>query len=326
MTLRNRLQNTEQYFNDEHYSRELYDATVLGLSQALGRVKHKGLMDKSLFEKADLKHLREVIYKELRKVPLDERPLRVAAINDFFEEQDGNGIWSDKDKNGSPNCSYICQSSFIYDPIEIEILLLKMLQGGDKPQDYSRSREEIAVKLGMSRNSLDKYLNELRNGINLLGSDVKINELTYGSNCYDSTIHPIFLALNLSEVYVLTILLKKALGDLSSNIVADIYRQLSPYARERIDERAQENNITLLDKPLEQYECGYRAENKNLPIFFLKSGKRCKIVFDNGSTEARFGQIKLGDKGSFVFTDEQPERKDITIGPDGVGYLLLQEA
>ena len=82
---------------------------------------------------------------------------------------------------------------------EVEIELLKLMQGGTIPELNSRTRDDLADKLHFTPDALKPYLRRLQNGKNLLGSTVQV-ELKRGKNVYDSTIHPVFLALNLSEV------------------------------------------------------------------------------------------------------------------------------
>ncbi|GAW28571.1 hypothetical protein [Carboxydocella sp. ULO1] len=160
------------------------------------------------------------------------------------------------------------------------VALLKYLQ-------EPRTKREIAEHFHISERALNDDLNVLQSGFTFLGYSMKIT-LNRGERTYDSTIHPIFLPLNLSEVYALTVGLKlmgrnSVFGDIFYYIADSIFQQLSSYAKQRIAGKAKEVGISFDEIPA----LVYRAEDeiiasgrKQLLAYFLKSGAPCKIEYN----------------------------------------------
>ncbi|MDD4754208.1 MAG: hypothetical protein PHT78_13385 [Desulfitobacteriaceae bacterium] len=155
-----------------------------------------------------------------------------------------------------------------------------------------KTREEIAQYFGISERALSDDLSELQNGsYSFLGYNMKIN-LRRGDNTYDSTIHPVFLPLNLSEVYTLTIGLKltgkgTAFEDVFNYVSDCIYDQLSNYGQKRIFEKAKATNVHFSDEHKKAYRYEEDILNANLKqkrsqmfAYYLKSGVLCEIEYD----------------------------------------------
>lgn len=114
------------------------------------------------------------------------------------------------------------------------LMILKYLHCREK------SRSEISKDFGISERSISDYLVELQKGITFLDTNMKINKLEEGTSKYCSLNHPIFLSLNLEEIY----LLKKGLEFLSKDsdnkeiydkISNLIYEQLSDATKQLIN-------------------------------------------------------------------------------------------
>lgn len=124
------------------------------------------------------------------------------------------------------------------DKKERQIDILKQLHA--KPM----SKEELADIYNISSKTLKTDLNELENGTEFLGQCIKINlemNRSDGSVGYKSTVHPVFLALNMMEAYALTAGLKKisqgtAYEHIFNDIADSIYSQLSPYGQNLINQ------------------------------------------------------------------------------------------
>jgi len=94
-------------------------------------------------------------------------------------------------------------SNFKYkDRSERLLKMLKYLHSGAK------KREQIAHDFGISERTLADDLKNLLDGFLFLENTMKISVLERKKNTYHSLIHPIFLALNTSEIYALTVGLK----------------------------------------------------------------------------------------------------------------------
>ena len=124
------------------------------------------------------------------------------------------------------------------DKKERQIDILKQLHA--KPM----TKDELKDIYYISSKTLKTDLNKLENGTEFLGQDIKINleinnrDRTIG---YKSTVHPVFLALNMMEAYALTAGLKKAgIGtayeDVFNDLADSIYFQLSNYGQKLINQ------------------------------------------------------------------------------------------
>jgi len=115
------------------------------------------------------------------------------------------------------------------------LAILKLLQR--KPMRTG----EVADHFDVDDRTIRTDMDALRNGIDILGVKVKIDSKAQGGqkHSYKSTVHPIFLALNLSEVLALLNLLEDASqgkfsGNVYKRICNAVYAQLTEYARERL--------------------------------------------------------------------------------------------
>ncbi len=179
-----------------------------------------------------------------------------------------------------------------------------------------KTREQIAQHFGISERALSDDLSELQNGsYSFLGYNMKIN-LIRGDNTYDSTIHPVFLPLNLSEVYALTIGLKltgkgTAFEDVFNYVSNCIYDQLSTYGQKRIYEKAKATDVHFSDHHKKAYRYEEDILNANLKqkrsqmfAYYLKSGALCEIEYDTAEgirmVTGRVDLAKDNKNGFFV--------------------------
>jgi hypothetical protein len=183
-------------------------------------------------------------------------------------------------------------------------------------QEQPKTRGEIAQHFGISERALNDDLNELQSGsYSFRGYNMKIN-LRRGDNTYDSTIHPVFLPLNLSEVYALTIGLKMTgqgtvFEDIYSYIADSIFDQLSPYGQRRIGEKAKETNVYLSSDHNKTYRFEEDLLNEKLQqqrrylfSYYLKSGAPCEIEYDTSvgikTVTGRVEYAKDDDRGYLI--------------------------
>ncbi|MGJ4851848.1 hypothetical protein ACH6CV_16540 [Bacillota bacterium Meth-B3] len=122
------------------------------------------------------------------------------------------------------------------DPLGRRIEILRLLHG------KKMRTAEIAecFKPGCDQSyirTIQRDLEDLRDGINVLGTTIRIEETTesHSLKSYQSTVHPIFLALNLTELTALLKLLEERVDDpVYGGIFESIYNQLTDYAEERV--------------------------------------------------------------------------------------------
>ncbi|MDP3443649.1 MAG: hypothetical protein Q8T08_12390, partial [Ignavibacteria bacterium] len=190
-------------------------------------------------------------------------------------------------KKGRGKSKYKCQVDKIYDSVEMKVKLLKFLQG---TKDGKR-RTEIANHFNISLNSIDKRLTELQSRENhILGTKVQI-ELERSTNSYNSTVHPIFLTLNLSELYMLLGILKRQEKSIAGNevrkIITDIVSQLIDYAKGIL-----KNSGIDMDGYVDDETRSFRNESSHSRLInLMKSGNRI-ILHLYAETTPRIGVLK----------------------------------
>ncbi len=283
----------------------------------------KKLKDK--FDKADGKGKSKIANKYVKEeIPFAEKPAVVKSLNDEYENE-GPFLNNKKLKEG--NMGRICSPNLIYQPEEIVIHLLKKLQSGEN-ESLKIVRSDIADELGLSPQSLDKYLQKLKSseGINLFNHHIKIDKLRHGKNTYDDTIHPIFLTLNLTEVYFLTVFLpcflKGDMQNIAIDIAEDVFSQLSDdYAKKKMAGLRAKMGYPIPQSVSEAQSKGtrgYRKEKKDFLHYFHKSGDPCSIEFKDGMKVS--GIITSWKGNQFQMTEDGTDRI-ITFNEDDVNEV-----
>ncbi len=264
-------------------------------NEALNLVLRFGYWKKPLaaWDEKIVADVREDLKTALRRVPFSRRYDVFTLINDFLckscsEKGYQKLVWED-----------------MHDKTEIQIEILKLTQGGTDPGPNRRTKEELADILHKSRKGIHPYLIELQDGTNVLGSEVQIS-LANKSNVYDSTIHPVFMALNLSEVNFLVNQLRfhfkgTEYERMVTEISADVYRQLSGYAQQRMRAVARNNGR---DPEMDYYwqhpRSGYRKEMDQQEIPYLAKCGCCSISKKEAPDDKKFGHVIYED-GRFIF-------------------------
>lgn len=140
-----------------------------------------------------------------------------------------------KEKTGEEIDTNLDTKIIIDDPIERQIAVLEYMQ--TKPIDI----EKISNLFMMSDRSMRELLSELEEGVDILGTKVKIKMDRDGSNRYSViSHHPVFLNLTMQEVVTLTAGLLDAAktnelyGPLFTKIAKDVYDNLTEYGKGRV--------------------------------------------------------------------------------------------
>lgn len=173
---------------------------------------------------------------------------------------------------------------------EIDLIILKALH---EPMSQETLAQSV---LKCSRNTANERITALQNGKRLGDMSVQIPPAYRGQ--YESTVHPILLPLNLTEVYVLL----SALGDagqehgetnphavIARDLAEKVYFQLTDYARSRIDDRLDERGVkpehdTPPTYDFETYRSGQgdavitKVRRSRNWVYFEKSGERVRIT------------------------------------------------
>lgn len=199
----------------------------------------------------------------------------------------------------------VCRVDRIFDNTEMDILLLKELQGGSDESLYNKSQADRAVSFGMSTNAMQSRIHALEDGKEILGHHVKINIAGRRRTAYDDTIHPVFLTLNLKEAYFMTVEMRKAFAGtpfegLSEDISTDIYSQLTDYARSVLQSHIEEAGIEY-DIPRLNALTNRRPETHDA-VYYLKSQELCLLLLPDGTTYT--GRIRIDGNEEILLTTE----------------------
>lgn len=236
-----------------------------GQKRNLSNIKMRELLTADRKETSRLKNIRARAHNTVKSFPFEYQLIALCAINTFFKHSEIAKYCGCQDSN-------FCRVDQIFPVVETCIRLLRELHGGEyTSREYASRRVVVAEKFGMSLNSLQNYISHLTDpkGCDMLGSSVQIEEIRSRVTNYDPTIHPVFLALNLTEVYFLTIVLRilcdeKGGEKTASDIAYDVYRQLSRYGKNEIGKMAKEFDIDFAKTPSGHVpQKGYRTECKD---------------------------------------------------------------
>ena len=167
-------------------------------------------------------------------------------------------------------------------------------------------------------------LEALRDGIEVMGTYIQICEEKKGrKKYYRSTLHPIFLPLNLTEAYALTVYMPRVMERANPNayIICDIgwriKAQLSDYALKRLFPDESE----LLDTPEElRYinDEDLAQSRGGILMYLMKSGEPCSFII-NGET--RKGRIRYDfDNRQYYVIDGDGNKLD--VNPEELEFII----
>jgi len=195
--------------------------------------------------------------------------------------------------------------------------ILKILQG------RTMSTQEIADRFrGPDSDIVDtrtvrKDLEALRDGIDVLGTTVRIEETTTGhsTKSYRSTAHPLFLALNLTELTALLKLLEDHSddavdGEVYGGLFDSVYSQITDYAEEKISphlRRPHTKRKTVVNR--------LEDEDYRHIIYLLKSGQEVSISYTTkeGKRVTRKCRVTRIEDDVLHFRVVNPEGKEFDV-------------
>ena len=178
----------------------------------------------------------------------------------------------------------------IKDKNERLLMMLKYLHSGEK------SRSDIAEDFGISERTVADHLLTLQDGFSFLGSEMKIQELERGTTKYRSLIHPVFLALNSSEIYSLTVGLKLLSKDTvfenTLGRIADaVFEQLSEDSKEMINKH-KTDNVTFDNDEMKFINSLELARKHDSPFtYYLKEPIECVVTYDEDGNHVKYQGI-----------------------------------
>ncbi len=195
------------------------------------------------------------------------------------------------------------------------IELIKYLQ-------QPHTREEISQTFCIADRQLNDDFVALERGIEILGCRLKVRfkkydrdgRVTIDDNNYQSSCNPIFLPLNMTELYLLTNVVPSFLNSNLSltksyqAIMEKIYPQLSEYSAKliNVNKEVSSNQISPF-----VFEYSFLRNNIfNMLIYLMKRGMKATfIIINNGSPEEIFGRVLMLDDDYIVIETEDADIK-----------------
>ncbi len=218
-------------------------------------------------------------------------------------------------------------------PLVRRLEILKLLQGNPMRTadigDYYRSEDAETV----DPRTIQRDLRALQDGFEFLGTTLKIAEETRGHSLkyYKSTIHPLFLALNLTELTALLKALQWGCRD-SDQQVRETYRHLLNYVYRQLTDYAKGRLQHVLDVEIPKEPAQNRPEEdiyRTNILYLLKSGRKVKITYttEKGDRVTRLGRVRNYKEGIITFRDLEEgstlsrHSSEIFIDWDEIDYM-----
>ncbi|NLZ51826.1 MAG: hypothetical protein GX892_01530 [Thermoanaerobacteraceae bacterium] len=201
----------------------------------------------------------------------------------------------------------VFSAEIIDDPAERRIRIACFLH---EPKEM----KEIVSHFFASERTIRKDLAALRDGITFMGQRIQIEKVREGRKIrYKSTLHPIFLPLNLTEVYILTVGLLSAVPEnhpfymFYEYLAKFIFSQLSGYGKKIIYDAAAAEDTGYMFSSAFKISGGYRDEptlirrREGALAYMMKRGEECDITYiENGSNKKICGRIRFSSKNASV--------------------------
>ena len=230
-------------------------------------------------------------------------------------------FYAECESAGNPVDSSLPEQRLIDSPLLRQLEIAKYLQ-------LPHTKGEIAEHFGRTESSIQKDLRELREGITVMGAEIRIGERYRNRRkVYTTTVHPVFLPLNLAELYLMTIQLvedtKGSVFHAEYRAVAErIWGQMSDYARSRLEPMNRDGLAAAGNRFREERPDSLRGRT----LHALKSGETCRYIRfrDREGTERTLFRAGIGHapggKGYAVFSGEERVPVDLEgileISPD----------
>ena len=338
-------ERAEQYLRDTEDNKEFAERRRIFRKfwEKIGKKLEKYEI-KSPDDDVAIKEVRSLLHNYVRSLDFEDRLSAAWVINDFFEGFEN--VWRKKCQ-GYRSCRAqpsqpMCMIDKYMDSTEKMIFMLKYLQGGEQPsKEVQRTQKQIAEYLGTTKNTVSTIWGSLQNGLNLLGSDIKITRPSDKGNNYDNTVHPVFLALNLTEAFFLTEVLRRTFDedarwqDVAADIAYDVRRQLSKdYCTGQMDRLhrqyyGKEDEIDFKKSPSgKAAEKGYRPEQIDEKAVWrlgslekLGEGRNVVVMKLKGEDEIYHGSVHYNEEEK-IWSFECDDGRRIDIPPSEALEML----
>lgn len=193
--------------------------------------------------------------------------------------------------------------------------LLNMAKYLHEPRTVSEIEEHFKI----DRRTRTAYIQDLEKGVRFMGSTIKIEKHREGGkDYYKTTMHPIFLPLNLTEVYAITKFLEDVIDNRDANAIVirniqeRIKSQLTDYAFEKLfpgEERKYISNDYISDREM-------AAQRETVMLYLIKDGQRCRCIYKGGEYE---GSIQ---KDADKYYIRQADGDRIEVDPNELEIII----
>ncbi len=200
-------------------------------------------------------------------------------------------------------------------PFERQLEIAKFLHEPKTPA-------EISEHFNIDSRTVRADIKQLEDGIEVLGSTIRIEKEKSGRKIsYKTTVHPVFLPLNLTEVYAMTVYLDKVIKDqdpnsqIIHNIANRIKAQLSDYAWDKLfpdTKRYYGNNDYMNDQKLAESRYG-------IMCYLMKSGRKCKFIYKN---EEFVGKLVPIEKFGYPYSVVTEDGKEIDVPLSEIDFII----
>ena len=172
--------------------------------------------------------------------------------------------------------------------LERQLSIAKDMHDFNKARDFNR--QEVAEKYLVSEKTIENDMKALREGISVMDQEIRLSDVQLRNRKVTaiSTMHPLFLAQNLTQIICMLEGLRRmeddwAMQSYARNTAVSIWCQLSDYARERICGTL----VALMDLDAGWYDrISQEAE--------MRSGK---MFYNEKESSDRFGLLMYAMKG-----------------------------
>lgn len=197
----------------------------------------------------------------------NKETLRRIAVS-FYDYLRGKGITIESELDNIRFYDY---------PFERQLEIAKFLH-------IPHTTGEIMERFSIDARTARSDIAALRDGIEVLGMYIQIEEERKGrQKCYKSSLNPVFLPLNLTEIYALTVYMPRVAEKtysgnavLLDQIASKIKAQLSTYAYDRLfpdEPRPSEPKVSYVNDE------SLAKSKEGILMYLMKSGEKCNFIY-----------------------------------------------
>ncbi|MEA4922422.1 MAG: hypothetical protein VB031_03525 [Eubacteriaceae bacterium] len=200
---------------------------------------------------------------------------------------------------------------------------IEMLKYCHKPRTFT----EIADHFGIEDRTRQRYTNDYLEEMDFPGMDINVHlensakgvRMDGDEERYFASVHPVCLALNMSQIFLLTVgLLDRipeddVMYEAYQVIVNNIYSQLSGYAKEIVDNNNHGHDFEEIWSSAFTSETELFKEDTNSHklLYLLKSQKAAEITFEDSDGKAVTVERKLSYKNGVLFFLYKGKKREV---------------